>query len=159
VESETVIKTLELWHTGQATKAGWLLYSQIPIADRPHWAAQILDLCRSVVRSPPEVSAVYDMAVKPSEWGRGHDAFGAVRKLTLQYEKAEGKDGIYGGLLHLAENVAKVTYNATSPQDPFDCDAGAWVVSCLRNLVDKIGSRDFESRAWSLASRQATETI
>src|SRR5262245_46768010 len=48
----------------------------------------------------------------------GHVAFRAVRRLTLQYEKGKSKDEIYGGLLYLAENVAKVTYNATNPRDP-----------------------------------------
>ena len=115
MDNETVIKARELWTAGQATQAGGLLYRQIPIARRPIWAAQILDLCRSITRSPREVDAVYNMAVNPSKWSRGHDAFDAVRLLTLRYEKAKTKDELYGGLLYLAENVAKVTYNATSP--------------------------------------------
>jgi hypothetical protein len=73
--------------------------------------------------------------------------------LTLQYEKAESKDEVYGGLLYLAENVAKVTYNATNPPDPFDEDAGAWVVSCLRDLVNKVNDPEFGTKAWLVASR------
>jgi hypothetical protein len=73
--------------------------------------------------------------------------------VTLQYEAAKGKDELYGGLLYLAENVAKVTYNATNPPDPFDHDAGAWVVSCVRYLADKVNDPEFATQAWLVVSR------
>ena len=138
--TETVSKALELWNNDQATKAGWLLYEHIPLADRPFWAARILDLCRSLTQSRPEVDAVYEIATRPADWHKGHDAFRNVRRLTIHYESAEPKNEVYGGLLYLAENVAKVTYNATSPSAPFDHDAGAWVVTCLRYLVKKVNN-------------------
>jgi hypothetical protein len=153
VTNETVSKALELWNADQATKAGWLLSEQIPIANRPFWAAMILDLCRRLTRPPLAVRAVCAIAARRYLWRWGHVAFHAVRRLTLQYEEAKSKDEVYGGLLYLAENVAKVTYNATNPPDPFDEDVGAWVVSCLCYLVNKVGNPEFETKAWLCASR------
>ena len=142
-----------LWNAGQAMAAGELICTQIPDAVRPFWAARILDLCRRRIRSPFAVYVVCFIAKRHLFWRWGHAAFGEVRRLTLRYEYGKSKDEVYGGLLYLAENVAKVTYNATNPPDPFDDDAGAWVVSCLRYLVDKINDPEFATQAWQFAAR------
>jgi hypothetical protein len=102
---------------------------------------------------PLEVRAVHAIATHWALWGWGHVAFDAVRRLTLRYEQAESKDDVYVAVLFLAENVAKVTYNATNPPGPFDEDAGAWVVSCLRHLVKTVNDPEFEREAWLVASR------
>ena len=142
-----------LWNADQAREAGELICTQIPDAVRPFWAARILDLCRRRIRSPLAVHAVCFLAKRRFLWRWGHVAFGEVRSLTLRYEDGKNKDEVYGGLLYLAENVAKVTYNATNPPDPFDDDVDAWVVSCLRYLVDKVNDPEFETQAWHLATR------
>ena len=51
-----------------------------------------------------------------------------------------------GGVLFVAENAAKVVYNASSPPDPFDYDCGYWLVGCLRHLVDTLGAPEFVVR-------------
>lgn len=153
MENDEVLSAQKLWNSGHALAGGAILCEMIPIAQRPHWAARILDLCRSLTQQVREVDAIYDLATHPSRWKCGHDAFRAVRELTLEYEKTKNTDEVYGGLLYLAENVAKVAYNATNPPGPFDDDAGAWIIACLRHLVDKVNTREFEALAWSLASR------
>jgi hypothetical protein len=151
--SEPVSMALDLWNADQATKAGWLIYMQIPDAVRPFWAARILDLCCRRTKCPIAVHLVSMIATRRFLWRWGHVAFDEVRCLTLRYESGKSKDELYGGLLYLAENVAKVTYNATNPPDPFDAEAGAWVVSCLRSIVNKVNDPEFETMAWQLASR------
>jgi hypothetical protein len=130
VTNDIVSRALDLWNANRATEAGWLICTQVPDAVRPFWAARILDLCRRRTKCPVAVHAVHVIATRRYLWRWGHVAFRAVRRVTLQYEAAKGKDELCGGLLYLAENIAKVTYNATNPPDPFDHDAGAWVVSC-----------------------------
>jgi hypothetical protein len=153
VMNETVRRALDLWNAGRATEAGELLCTQIPDAVRPFWAARILDACRRHTKFPLAVRVVSVIAKRRFLWRWGHVAFGEVRRLTLQWDEATTKDEVYGGLLCLAENVAKVTYNATNPRDPFDEDAGAWVVSCLRFIANKVHDPEFEAKAWQLASR------
>ena len=142
-----------LWNADQALQADELICTQIADAVRPFWAARILDLCRRRIWSPFAVYVVCFIAKRRLFWRWGHSALDEVRRLTLRYEDSKSKDEVYGGLLYLAENVAKVTYNATNPPDPFDDDAGAWVVSCLRYLVDKINDPEFATQAWQFAAR------
>jgi hypothetical protein len=149
VTHETVSEALELWNADQATQAG----EQVPMAIRPLWAARVLDLCRRLMQPPLAVPVVYGIATRRFLWRWGHLAFPAVRRLTLHDEKSKVQDEVCGGLLYLAENVAKVTFTATNPPDPFDQDGGAWVVSCRRSLVNQVNNPEFETQAWSLVSR------
>jgi len=50
----------------------------------------------------------------------------------------------------LAELVAKVTYNATSPDDDFDEDSGWWIGRLLKDVLEAAGDADFATTAWSL---------
>jgi hypothetical protein len=51
----------------------------------------------------------------------------------------------------LAENVAKVLYNATDPRDEFDEDSGWWIVSCLKDILDVLKDDEFSKVAWLAA--------
>lgn len=53
-----------------------------------------------------------------------HAAFSAVRELTLASD-ASVDASPRAALLEVAENAAKVIYNATAPTDPFDLDSGS----------------------------------
>ncbi len=60
--------------------------------------------------------------------------------------------------------IRKVTYNASGEAAPFDHDAGWWLVSNLRDIVDQLGSPEFEARSWGNSKlpevcRQAPLTI
>jgi len=152
VTNEIISRALVLWNANRALEAGELLSTQIPDVVRPIWATRILDLCRGRIRFPLAVHAVSFIAKHRFLWRWGHVAFDEVRCLTLRYEKSKNKNELYGCLLYLAENCAKITYNATNPLDPFDDDVGAWMVSCLRYLVDKVNDPEFETQAWQLAT-------
>jgi hypothetical protein len=53
-------------------------------------------------------------------------------------------------LLSLAELVAKVTYNAAEPPDPFDEDSGWWIAASIRGFVDhRWKDQEFSEAAWS----------
>ena len=56
---------------------------------------------------------------------------------------------LLGWLLALAELVAKVTYNATDPQDEFDEDSGWWIAPCLKGFLDSLNDNEFSNVAWS----------
>jgi hypothetical protein len=57
------------------------------------------------------------------------------------------------GLLYLAENVAKVTYNASGSRAPFDHNAGWWILSNARWLLDRTEDADLAARAWTALTR------
>jgi len=92
-------------------------------------AVQGLELCCSAVEFvPSEVLAVAE--VGRSDWSRGHDAFKAVRGLILAAENIEPRplaDPNYV-LLFVAENAARMIYNASGTKGGFDEDSGAWLI-------------------------------
>jgi len=60
-------------------------------------------------------------------------------------------------ILFIAENAAKVIYNASVVLDhnnpaPFDHDSGWWLVSTFRHVVDLINDAEFASEAWQVVS-------
>jgi hypothetical protein len=141
----------ELWASGKAHHAGWVIYEATPNALRPAWAADILELaCSQLPIVPTQIQAVIEIARDAKRWREAHAAFSAVRGLTLVEHKSHAGGEVYESLLFVAENAAKVVYNASGEPAPFDYDCGYWLVGCLRHLVDTIGSLAFEQRAWGV---------
>jgi hypothetical protein len=148
----------EEWKAGRTLEAGRILHEHLQPQQRPGWAAAALELVRPHFPAVPEIEAVLEIARCSSRWPEGHAAFDAVRGLTLQAERSAPHDlrhPLYYSFLMLAENTAKVTYNASGPNDPFDLDSGWWVASCLRGLVDLVGDPILLREAWEVMTREA----
>jgi hypothetical protein len=104
---------------------------------------------------PAEVRAVREIALAPTRWYEAHQAFQAVRKLVIAAESTAAKAiGPELGILYLAENVAKVTYNASGRSAPFDHDAGWWVAKNARWIVDHSSEAGLERRVWAALAKQ-----
>jgi hypothetical protein len=142
------------WDAGRALDAGRVVYEAIPPHRRPLWAARVLRLVCELIPPVPEINAVLSLAAEPARWANAHDAFRAMRRLTLQ---VEGKDPLREGVLFLAENVAKVTYNAAGCPAPFDADAGWWIAQNVHFLAERLGDPEFERRAWEALVDDAEE--
>jgi hypothetical protein len=144
------------WHRGDTLEAGRILYERLAVADRPSWAARVLDACCvDLPKVPPEVRSVRAIAYTPARWGDAHEAFQAVRKLVLAAERgAPEAPGLELSILFLAENVAKVTYNASGRPAPFDHNAGWWVAKSARRIVDSSSQPGLEGRVWAALAGQ-----
>lgn len=140
------------WEEGQPLRAGEILYEHIRNQHRPQWAAEVLEICRNLIPAVPEVDAVHDIAKDSKRWPQAHQAFSAVRELTLRAERAEGSDDIYRAVLYVTENAAKVIYNASGEPAPFDHDSGWWLVANLRHIVDTLNDARFAAEAWRVVS-------
>ncbi len=88
--------------------------------------------CEAITRPAPEVLAVVEAG--RTNWAQGHDAFDAVRALTIMTEQSQQEEPAFL-ILYVAENAAKVIYNASSPDDPFDDDSGAWFFMCVSHFL------------------------
>jgi hypothetical protein len=149
---ENVLNSVEAaWRGGRPLDAGRVLYEHLAIEERPAWALAVLDACSAdQMNIPREVESVREIARNPSRWTEAHDAFQAVRRLVLGNEKRSARATyVADGLLYLAENVAKVTYNASGGPAPFDHDAGWWVASCARCVVEHSQEPDLDARVWA----------
>lgn len=156
IEIDRVAEAARCWRAGRGVDAGRHLFESLPNGAAPAWAADILDLCRLRAGSLPVVNEVAAIARDPSRWHQAHAAFTAVRGQLLAAERNPAADRARICLLHLAENTAKVTYNASAPAPPydtarpapFDADAGWWVAENVRSLAAHLRDPAFEAQAW-----------
>ncbi len=137
------------WEAGRALDAGRLIYERIPTRHRPAWAARVLELVRDLAPSSPEIDQVLAVARDPARWQEAKQVFQAIREVRQRTE-----DPLLESVLSLAENVAKVTYNASGAPTPFDRDAGWRVADGLWTVISKAGerARKLEEQAWSVLS-------
>jgi hypothetical protein len=147
-----------LWEAGEANRAGMLIYDAMPMAMRPGWAADILEVTCSRLRDVPfQIRNVIEIGRKSKRLREAHDAFSAVRNLTLIEDETRFGGNIYLAVLETAEYAAKVIYNASGVEEPikpgehapFDDDCGYWLVGCLDNFVQICGSLEFKQQAWN----------
>ena len=146
------------WEAGRALDAGRVLYERIAQRQRPGWAARILELAKDLVPTTPEIEHVLEITRDPAKWPEARTAFQAIRQMNR-----ETKDPLVESVLRLAENVAKVTYNASGGSAPFDHDAGWRVASDLRLVISRAGDKasKLKAEAWSILStfRSATSDM
>jgi hypothetical protein len=86
-----------------------------------------------------EIAEVVRVGTSPQLWSEAHKAFDRVRGLTLAAERqgASPEDARYV-LLFVAENAARVIYNASLPRDPFDDDAAESLLRVLANFCGRV---------------------
>jgi hypothetical protein len=144
------------WDSGGSLAVGKIIYEKLPIKSRPKWASRVLKIVldRSQLQLPL-FSRLLELAEQEGEWKYGHDIFSELRSVRLELDNLGAArtlnehEMLLGSVVSFAELVAKVIYNATDPQDPFDDDSGWWIVSCLRDFVDRIWvDEQFRTAAW-----------
>ena len=150
----------EAWRRDNPLKAGRLIFESLPNDSRPQWAARVL---RLVLERSGFKSSLFDQVLRTADgramWGNGNRDFSMIRRETLRVDELARQrnlttdEELLRGLLVLAELVAKVTYNATQPPDPFDNDSGWWIASSIRTFVNNVWREDdFSKAAWSALS-------
>lgn len=120
------------WDRAEALEVGRTVYEALTVTERPTWAARLLRLCLTQLEDPPQqVVHVADLAEAPRRWTEAHEAFQAVRQLTLRAERRPRieREAL---ILYVAENVAKITYSASGAPAPFDHNAGWWLLMNVR---------------------------
>lgn len=144
---------------GDHLEAGRLLFESLPKEDQPEWGAAILDLTKQWLDVRMcDVWYLQYIAKKRRRWSAAHPVFFSIRGTTLRLERRRQRTPVQERILcqcYVAENVAKVIYNAADPMDPFDEDAGWWIVPCVKACIDCLGNPEFEKAATSLLFEEA----
>jgi|ERR1017187_7658949 hypothetical protein len=138
------------WISGEAILAGKIVYEQLPVQERPLWAARLLGRCAKLIPSVAAVEKTVEVALTPNLWPNAREAFDAVRALSSKDERKQTPSALYAQVLLLAENTAKVSYNATGLSAPYDHNAGWKVVQVVRQIVDRVAKPEFETEVWNL---------
>jgi len=122
----------ELYGIKTNIEIGEQIFLSVPKELKPIWAGIILAKFNNYIKNIPEpVKRLYDIIEKPSEWKEAHHQFILIRRFLL-----DNKHYPYETYLLLAENIAKITYNASGGSAPFDCDSGNYLPSLTLKTAD-----------------------
>ena len=156
MDDNTINLVSNHWDNGQAVEAGRIVFERLTTDAQPKWAAGIFKLIldRSGVQSPL-FDEVLSMANDKKSWKHGHQLFSKIRDVTLQYDAIQRtrelneEELMVSYLLSLAELVAKVIYNATSPVAKFDESSGWRIADHLCGFIDRKWNDDeFRKSSW-----------
>jgi hypothetical protein len=138
------------FESGDAIDAGKLICENLSPRELVAWAVATLKV---VIDDPavkcPEIINIASIADDPTRWTSAHDAFRVARRAGLELDKVREPSREQHLRLHalcLAELVAKVTYNATNPDDEFDEDSGWWIVPVIKDLIDVVENQAVRDR-------------
>ncbi len=129
-----------------ALALGRAIFDPLAPAQKVERAARVLVVATERVAAPAEVLALLDRVRDPSRWSECHDAFRAVRALTLAEERSPTHRAYYT-LLLLAENVAKTAYNASGGAQPpsITTRRGGWPSARARSSKPRATLRSNEA--------------
>jgi hypothetical protein len=149
---EGVEQASDFWRLGNALEAGKLICQDIPPSAQPKWATDVLAaVVQRTGLKTREVERVLEIGRQPSEWALAHRAFREIRSAVLQRVGSVNPTRDESVLLEeliLAEVVAKVSYNATNPDDEFDEDSGWIIDEPLKQISDLLGDESFRAAIW-----------
>lgn len=162
--------------TGEGLEAGWRegkpsaceeLSAKLTLRALASFGVEALTACcGTIVDVPPAVSRVVDVGRNSPHLG--HDAFSAVRELTLAADAKLSTPPMKACLLNVAECAAKAVYNSTGPSDPFDLETGqrlfvaiaAFGRAAPQSLGDKLWEelfRAYRSASASVGDRESMQ--
>jgi hypothetical protein len=117
---------------------GRSIFEKIPNDLQPGWAGLVLSRFNSYNNNiPKEVMNLFSIIDNSERWCEAHEQFTRIRKFLLN--NADYKPESY---LLLAEAVAKITYNSSGGNAPFDSDSG-WYIASLASTAAQYFDEDF----------------
>lgn len=129
----------DAWLSGDAIACASLA-ARLDVTTLVGLATDGLAACAAAVEAPPsEAAEVVRVGANSAHWAQAHKAFDRVRNLTLAAERgaANSNDPRYL-LLFVAENSARVIYNASRPPDPFDDDSPEWLLRTMSQFLNAL---------------------
>ena len=119
---------------------------------RPLWAADILDCCTCFLKPRPmEIPNLIILARDPERWQWARVAFDDLRRMSLVMDRMPVRE-VFAHIFNLAEDVAKITYNASNPATPFDEKCQWRIVVTAWNIVQAMKEKapDIDGNVWSV---------
>lgn len=148
-----------LWNSEQYMELGKRILDPMPLHQQPIWAARILKLVYEHSGLKHEaIETLLEISSNPDQWKMAKPHFSVIRRVLLEFDQKRTRKYVLSeeekslcGMLVLAEQTAKVTYNATDPFDEFDEDSGYWLVPLLHGFVKYPSwqSEVFSQKAWN----------
>lgn len=112
--------------------AGKAIFEDIPNDLRPGWAGLVLTRVNNYTKQIPDpIKGLLQIIDEQGRWKEAHAQFSKIREFLLTHKSFKPES-----YLLLAENVAKVTYNASGEAAPFDKDSGWWLPNCALDAAN-----------------------
>lgn len=141
------------WTVDDIADTGRTIYEAVPVDQRPDWAASILLYVAGDLFLCHELARLVEIALDDKRWPEAHDAFSAVRQLTLENGRRGQRNSRQQMILDIGETAAKVIYNASGSPAPFDYHAGWRMAPRVKRLADDVHSQQFTDDCWHLLVR------
>ena len=138
-------RALAAWHDGDFYQCGEILSQSFNHRERQSWAAGVLREAVGYQEVSVVVGSLLDIVKDDSRWAEAKAEFNKIRSETIRLEETGGNLELLG-IFHLAENVAKITYNAWCSNYEFDEDAGYWIPSCVNFIISHVRDEDRKKR-------------
>lgn len=131
------------------------IFENIPNVVRPFWAKLLIVRFDNYIENVPElVVNLYAIIDDENRWHEAHQQFNRIRQFGLSNKEFQPS-----AYLLLAENVAKVTYNASGQPAPFDHDSGWCIPGLALEIADAIGNKEIKQEIKLLIKGFRTERI
>ncbi|MHA4893324.1 hypothetical protein ACXZ1K_01130 [Pedobacter sp. PWIIR3] len=113
------------------------IFEDVPDSLKPYWAGLLLSAFNDYVKNIPNpIKELHPIIENLNRWPEAHSQFSKIRVFLLDHPHFQPQS-----FLFLAENIAKVTYNATGQPAPFDADSGYYIpglaIQAARSFNDK----------------------
>lgn len=104
---------------------GKTIFENLPNDLKPYWSGLVLSTFSNYIKEIPiSVWELHSIIGDKNRWSEAHAQFSKIREFLLHH-----KHFPHESFLLLAENIAKVTYNASNQPAPFDADSGWYIPS------------------------------
>lgn len=128
---------LRLWEDAEYLQLGEMLCKSIPTSEQPHWFSVLLEMVLVNDEKIGAISSLLEITQDERRWSESREIFDSLREQNLHCERLESHNFRKIGILHLAENIAKVTFNCSGVGSAqFDFDSGYWIPQCIKYIVD-----------------------
>ena len=92
------------------------------------------------------ISSLREITQDERRWSESREIFDSLREQNLHCERFEPNNFRKIEILHLAENIAKVTFNCSGVGSAqFDLDSGYWIPQCVKYIVDHLKDEELNT--------------
>jgi hypothetical protein len=135
------IEVSQMDDQSQILEQGKTLFESVPSRARPGWGVTLLQAFENFIKTvPDEVKDLYKITENENDWNLAHAQFTRIRKYSLANRRFQPES-----YLMLAEKVAKITYNESGRDAPFDADSGWHIPKLARQTADKFDNQELKT--------------
>ena len=138
--------TKEVYHIKNNIHIRKEIFENIPNDIRPGWAGLVLSYFDSYIKDIPDsIKELFNIIDDENRWNEAYGQFCKIRQFLIDHKDYKPQE-----YLHLAEIVAKVTYNAWEQKAPFEKNSGYYISSLALKATEGFVDKKLEEEVKSV---------